>query len=121
MTVNSVPIPSGLGVESCWIRVLTWWISSIGSWETSTRFVARLLPMVWDMAPQEDNAFGLFQTANGQTAMFHVSWTQWKNLFSLEVFGSDGYVTVQGLGGSYGTEVAIVGKRVASGAPPQET
>jgi predicted dehydrogenase len=77
--------------------------------------------MVWDMAPQEDNAFALFQTAAGQTATLHVSWTQWKNLFSLEVFGRDGYATVEGLGGSYGKEIAIVAKRAVTGGPPEET
>ena len=39
------------------------------------------------------------------------SLTQWKNLFSFEVFGRDGYAIVNGLGGSYGTERLIVGKR----------
>jgi len=37
----------------------------------------------WDVAPLEDNAFGLWRTAAGQVASLHVSWTQWKNLFSL--------------------------------------
>ena len=76
--------------------------------------------MVWDMAPQEDNAFGLFQTADGQTAALYVSWTQWKNLFSLEIFGSDGYAIAEGLGGSYGQEVAIVGERATAGGVPRE-
>ena len=92
------------------------WI--MGDFDSVTGTIAT---MVWDMAPQEDNAFGLFQTAEGQTAVLHVSWTQWKNLFSLEVFGSDGYAIAQGLGGSYGEEVAIVGERAAGGGSPQET
>ena len=50
----------------------------------------------------EDNAFALFRTATGSIASLHVSWTQWKNLFSFEVFGTEGYVVVEGLGGSYG-------------------
>ncbi|MEE8373616.1 MAG: Gfo/Idh/MocA family oxidoreductase, partial [Dehalococcoidia bacterium] len=65
----------------------------------------------WDIAPVEDNSFCLLRTATGQVASIHVSWTQWKNLFSLEVFGADGYVLVDGLGGSYGTEKATLGKR----------
>ena len=65
----------------------------------------------WDIAPLEDNAFVLLQTEKGQTAQFHVSWTEWKNLFSFEIFGKDGYITVEGLGGSYGTERATLGKR----------
>lgn len=65
----------------------------------------------WDIAPLEDNAFVLLRTAKGQVASIHVSWTHWKNIFSLEIFGKDGYIIVDGLGGSYGTERAILGKR----------
>jgi predicted dehydrogenase len=65
----------------------------------------------WDIAPLEDNAFCLFRTDKGQIASIHVTWTQWKNLFSFELFGRDGYIIVQGLGGGYGTEKAILGKR----------
>ncbi len=61
--------------------------------------------------PVEDNAFALLRTRTGQVAFIHVSWTQWKNLFSFEVFGQDGYISVEGLGGSYGTEKLIKGKR----------
>lgn len=72
----------------------------------------------WDMKPLEDNAFGLFRTDEGQIASLHVSWTQWKNLFSFEVFGRDGYVSAEGLGRSYGPEHAIVGRRNPKGGAP---
>lgn len=65
----------------------------------------------WDIAPLEDNAFVLLHTEKGQIASFHVSWTQWKNLFSFELLGQDGYIIVEGLGGSYGMERVILGKR----------
>jgi predicted dehydrogenase len=68
----------------------------------------------------EDNAFGLFRTAKGQVASLHASWTQWKNLFSFEVFGRGGYVTVEGLGGSYGVERLTVGRRLPASDPPEE-
>ncbi|MBM3280555.1 MAG: Gfo/Idh/MocA family oxidoreductase [Candidatus Handelsmanbacteria bacterium] len=74
----------------------------------------------WPIAPLEDNAFGLFATPAGQVASLHVSWTQWKNLFSFEVFGRDGYACAQGLGRSYGPEMAVVGRRAVQGGPPQE-
>jgi len=64
----------------------------------------------WDSSV-EDNAFILLHTKRGQVASIHVSWTQWKNLFSFEVFGKDGYIIVEGLGGSYGTEKLMLGKR----------
>ena len=65
----------------------------------------------WSIQPLEDNAFALFRTLHGQVASLHTSLTQWKNLFSFEIFGRDGYVSVEGLGGSYGTERAVLGKR----------
>lgn len=65
----------------------------------------------WPISPLEDNAFGLLKTEKGQVASLHVSWTQWKNIFSLEVYGREGYVAVEGLGGSYGNERAILGRR----------
>jgi predicted dehydrogenase len=66
----------------------------------------------------EDNAFALLRTADGQIAQFHTSWTQWKNRFTFEVFGRDGYVCVEGLGGSYGTESLEVGRRKREGGAP---
>ena len=65
----------------------------------------------WDIAPVEDNAFVILQTEKSQTALIHVSWTEWKNLFCFEILGKDGYIVVEGLGGSYGTERAVLGKR----------
>lgn len=85
---------------------------------------ARVTGMVstsyWPIAPLEDNAFGLFATPAGQVASLHVSWTQWKNLFSFEVFGRDGYASAHGLGRSYGPEHAVVGRRAPEGGPPHE-
>ena len=68
----------------------------------------------------EDNAFGLLTTSDGQVAQFHTSWTQWKNRFSFEVFGKDGYLRVDGLSGSYGTETLTLGRRKAESGPPDE-
>jgi predicted dehydrogenase len=65
----------------------------------------------WDVAPLEDNAFALLRTNKRQLASLHVSWTQWKNLFSLEIFGHYGYILVEGLGGSYGVERIAFGRR----------
>jgi predicted dehydrogenase len=73
----------------------------------------------WDM-PVEDNAFALFRTEDGRVASLHASWTQWKNTFSLEVFGRDGYLIVDGLGGSYGTEQLTWGRRGPHSVPPDE-
>jgi predicted dehydrogenase len=59
----------------------------------------------------EDNGMVLFRSGNGALATLHSSLTHWKNLFSFELFGEDGYFEVEGLGTSYGTERLILGKR----------
>ncbi len=57
----------------------------------------------WDM-PVDDNAFLRLTTAAGQVAFLHVSCTEWKNLFSFEIYGRQGKLQIEGLGGSYGIE-----------------
>jgi predicted dehydrogenase len=57
----------------------------------------------WNM-PVDDNAFLDLRTANGQTAWLHVSCTEWKNLFSFEIYGRNTKLHIEGLGGSYGVE-----------------
>jgi predicted dehydrogenase len=57
----------------------------------------------WNM-PVEDNGFMMLRTSRNQVAWLHVSWTEWKNLFSFEIFGRDGKLQIDGLGGSYGVE-----------------
>ena len=51
----------------------------------------------------------------------HTSWTQWKNQFVFEVYGRDGFVRIDGLGGSYGTERCLVGRRRPESGPPDVT
>lgn len=60
--------------------------------------------------PVEDNVFATFRAKAGHLCMMHMSWTEWRNLFSFEVFGDKAYVKVEGLGGSYGKEKVIRGK-----------
>jgi predicted dehydrogenase len=57
----------------------------------------------WDM-PVDDNAFISLRTATGQTAWLHASCSEWKNLFSMEIYGRNGKLHWEGLGGSYGLE-----------------
>jgi predicted dehydrogenase len=75
----------------------------------------------WQVGPLEDNGFALLRTAAGQVAMLHTSWTQWKNLFRFEVFGRDGFLLVEGLGGSYGIERLTLGRRRPESGPPEIT
>jgi len=57
----------------------------------------------WDLTV-DDNAFFLLRTAENQVAFLHVTWTEWKNLFSFEIYGRYGKLEISGLGGSYGVE-----------------
>ena len=57
----------------------------------------------WDM-PVDDNGFLLLKTAKNQVAFLHASCTEWKNLFSFEIYGRTGKIDINGLGGSYGVE-----------------
>ena len=74
----------------------------------------------WDM-PVDDNAFLSLRTAAGQTAWLHVSCTEWKNLFSLEIYGRDGKLALDGLGGSYGVERLAFYRMLPEMGPPETT
>ncbi len=71
-------------------------------------------------ADVEDNAFAMLKTDAGVVATMHTSWTQWKNIFSFEVFGKDGFLIIDGLGGSYGKERLKLGIRNEKGGAPIE-
>ncbi len=96
------------------IDLCRWFLGDFSevSCQTGTHF--------WKLGPLEDNAFALLRTSQGQTASFHTSWTQWKNRFSFEVFGRDGYLVVEGLGGSYGVGRLTWGRRRPDSGPPIE-
>ena len=66
----------------------------------------------------EDNAFFHLEFDGNILAQCHVSWTNWKNIFSFEIFGKDGYIKIDGLGGSYGKETLEVGYRQPTGGTP---
>jgi len=66
----------------------------------------------------EDNAFVILKTQDNVIANFHVSWTNWKNIFSFEAFGQYGYLKIEGLGGSYGKESLEIGIRNKGGGKP---
>jgi len=74
----------------------------------------------WQM-PVDDNGFMLLKTARKQTAFLHVSCTEWKNLFSLEIYGRDAKLHIEGLGGSYGVERLAYYKMLPQMGPPETT
>ncbi len=77
--------------------------------------------LYWPIAPFEDSAFVFLKTRKNQPIGFHVSNLQWKNTFMFEVYGTEGYVKVEGLGGSYGIEKFIFGKKDYEGPFREES
>ena len=63
----------------------------------------------WKMSV-EDNAFLILKTYSNKIAFLHASWTEWKNMFSFEIFCTLGKLDINGLGGSYGREQLTVYK-----------
>lgn len=96
------------------IDLASWFL---GSFPTVDGFAATYF---WDM-PVDDNAFLTLRTATGQAAFLHVSCTEWKNLFSLEIYGRDGKLAIDGLGGSYGTERLTYYRMLPQMGPPETT
>jgi predicted dehydrogenase len=74
----------------------------------------------WNMAV-EDNGFLLLRTHQNQIAQLHASCTEWKNLFSFEIYGQQGKLHVEGLGGSYGVERVSYYKMLPQMGPPETT
>jgi len=77
----------------------------------------------WD-APVEDNAALLLGQGRGRDApwaMLHVSWTEWKNLFSMEIYCRTAKLQVDGLVRSYGPQtLRIYAMRPELGPPDLE-
>jgi len=61
------------------------------------------------------------RTARQQVAFLHASCTEWKNLFSLEIYGKRAKLDIAGLGGSYGTERITLHRMLPELGPPETT
>lgn len=61
----------------------------------------------------EDNVFAIFRNSKGQVASLHSTMTQWRHLFSIEIFLEQGYITVNGLktsSNTYGEEILTIAR-----------
>lgn len=72
-------------------------------------------------ADVEDNAYLALRPRAGGFAWLHASWTEWKNLFCLEVAFRDAKLEINGLGGSYGTERLALYEMLPEMGPPGTT
>ena len=75
----------------------------------------------WDTSV-EDNAaliLGDGQSRTGPWAMLHVSWTEWKNLFSLEIYCRTAKIQIDGLVRSYGPQRLTIYRMGPELGPPE--
>jgi predicted dehydrogenase len=81
---------------------------------------AALSTRYWPMEV-EDNAFLHVRLLDDADGWLHASWTEWKNLFSLEFSFAQAKYELRGLGGSYGPEELIVSWMGERSRPPDVT
>ena len=74
----------------------------------------------WDM-PVDDNAFLSLRKEDGRAAWLQVSCTEWKNLFSFEIYCKYAKLMIDGLGGSYGVERLSYYQMLEEMGPPETT
>lgn len=85
------------------IHMLDLFMHLVGKFDEVKSFVSNLY---WK-GDVEDNVFALFKNNKGQVASLHSTMTQWRHLFSLEIFLEHGYIALNGLktsSNSYGEE-----------------
>jgi predicted dehydrogenase len=81
---------------------------------------ALLRTQFWD-TPAEDNAALILGDRHGRTdpwAMLHVTWTEWKNLFSIEIYCRTAKIQVDGLVRSYGSQTVRIYRMSPELGPP---
>ena len=81
---------------------------------------ALLRSQFWTSEVEDNAALLLGDPADrsGPWAQLHVTWTEWKNMFSLEITCRTGKITVDGLARSYGPQVVHVYTMKPEMGPP---
>jgi predicted dehydrogenase len=82
---------------------------------------ALLRTQFWD-TPVEDNAaliLGVVDDRTAPWAMLHVSWTEWRNMFSLEIYCRTAKLQVDGLVRSYGPQILRIYRMKPELGPPE--
>ncbi|KZL16320.1 MULTISPECIES: Gfo/Idh/MocA family oxidoreductase [Pseudovibrio] len=87
------------------IHMLDLFLQVGGDFDEMHAFVSSLY---WNIPDIEDNVFAIFRSSEtGICASLHSTMTQWRHLFSFEVFLEKGYMVLNGLktpSGTYGAE-----------------
>ena len=93
------------------IHMLDLFLHMGGKFDQVHAFVSSLY---WKMEGMEDNVFAIMKNSKtGMAASLHSTMTQWRHLFSLEVFLESGYMVLNGLktgSGSYGKEELTIAR-----------
>ena len=93
------------------IHMLDLFLHLGGSFDEVKAFISTLY---WNLDGIEDNVFAIMKNnETGLVASLHSTMTQWRHLFSLEVFMESGYMVLNGLRTSsqtYGEEVLTVAR-----------
>lgn len=91
------------------IHLLDLFIMMGGEFEEAMAFISNLY---WNLEV-EDNVFAILRNRDGMVASLHSTMTQWRHLFSFEVFLEYGYIVINGLlttSGTYGEEEMAVAR-----------
>nr|WP_321454978.1 Gfo/Idh/MocA family oxidoreductase [uncultured Cohaesibacter sp.] len=87
------------------IHMLDLFLQVGGDFDEMHAFVSNIY---WNLPGIEDNVFAIFRNSQtGMAASLHSTMTQWRHLFSFEVFLERGYMVLNGLktpSGTYGAE-----------------
>ena len=95
------------------IHMLDLFLMMAGDFDEVHAFISNLY---WQL-DVEDNVFATFRRRDGLVASLHSTMTQWRHLFSFEIFLQKGYIVINGLltpSGTYGEEVMSVAKNRTS-------
>ncbi len=101
------------------IHMLDLFLMIAGSFDYVKSDVSKLF---WKM-DIEDNVFAIYKRKDGLVASLHSTMTQWRHLFSFEIFLEKGHIVINGLltnSGSYGDEELTIVKNKLSGKHDEE-
>lgn len=91
------------------IHMVDLFLMMAGDFDEVHAFVSNLY---WKL-DVEDNVFATFRNRNGLVASLHSTMSQWRHLFSFEIFLEKGYIVINGLltsSGTYGEEEMVIAK-----------
>ncbi len=80
------------------IHMLDLFLHFCGNFDEAKSFCSK---KYWNLGI-EDNVFAIFRNHKGQTASLHSTMTQWRHLFSMEIFLERGYMVINGILSSSG-------------------